>query len=201
MKNLILLFLVIFPNIFIYFGLYYYKKQDYEKSIEYFSKSIDTDEKYFNLGCAYYKKQDYTKAKTYFVKAIEKQKDKLELSNYYYNLGNANFKLEKISEAKQNYIKALILNPNNFDAKYNLSIILYKESIEASKSIIELMEKERQEANKSNKKVQSNNIPESPKEESYDIPKIKSEILVKSIISKAGKEKIDNNRNIQNTKW
>lgn len=201
MKNLILFFLVIFPNIFIYFGLHYYKKQDYDKAIEYFNKAMDTDEKYFNLGCAYYKKQDYTKAKAYFVKAIEKQQDKKELSNYYYNLGNSNFKLGNVSEAKQNYIKSLILNPNNFDAKYNLAIVLFKETLESSKSIMELMEKERQEANKSNTKVQSNNIPESPKEESYNIPKIKSEIIVKSIISKAGKEKRDNNRNIQNTKW
>ena len=50
----------------------------------------------------------------------EIEDNKLLSDELFYNIANANYKLNKIAPAIYYYEKALILNPNNEDAKFNL---------------------------------------------------------------------------------
>jgi Ca-activated chloride channel family protein len=87
-------------------------------------KSPDNFEAKFNLGDAYYKQQRYDEAMKSFQSAFVDAKDDLEKSKLYYNIGNSLLKSQKIKESIGAYKEALKLNPNDEQAKYNLSYAL-----------------------------------------------------------------------------
>jgi Ca-activated chloride channel family protein len=87
-------------------------------------KSPDNFEAKFNLGDAYYKQQRYDEAMKSFQSAFVDAKDDLEKSKLYYNVGNSLLKSQKVKESIGAYKEALKLNPDDQQAKYNLSYAL-----------------------------------------------------------------------------
>lgn len=66
-----------------------------------------------------YKKGDYKNAIDLYEKILNKD---LESTALYYNLANSYYKLSKIPNAILNYERALLISPNNSDARYNLAL-------------------------------------------------------------------------------
>jgi Ca-activated chloride channel homolog len=80
----------------------------------------------FNLGDAYYKQGKYEEAIRAYQEAAAKTQDKGRQAEAWYNVGNALLKSDKIKESVGAYSNALKLNPDDRDAKYNLSLALSK---------------------------------------------------------------------------
>ncbi len=102
----------------------YEKKQfsdaeaEYKKSLE---KEKDLMEGTYNLGNAVHKQQRYEEAIQNYSQALSKTTDKETQSKIHYNIGNAYFGGKQYQESINSYKRALKLNPNDEDAKYNLS--------------------------------------------------------------------------------
>lgn len=71
----------------------------------------------FVMANKLYQNEEYEEALKLY-KEIEE--NKVESDELFYNIGNTNYKLNKIAPAIYYYEKALILNPNNDDAKFNV---------------------------------------------------------------------------------
>jgi len=78
----------------------------------------------FNLGDTYYKQQRYDEAMQSYQSAMTDAKNDLDKSKIYYNVGNSLLKSQKIKESIGAYKEALKLNPDDQQAKYNLSYAL-----------------------------------------------------------------------------
>jgi tetratricopeptide (TPR) repeat protein len=87
-------------------------------------KSPDNFEAKFNLGDAYYKQQRYDEAMKSYQTAFVDAKNDLDKSKIYYNVGNSLLKSQKVKESIGAYKEALKLNPDDQQAKYNLSYAL-----------------------------------------------------------------------------
>lgn len=87
-------------------------------------KSPDNFESKFNLGDAYYKQQRYDEAMKSYQSAMTDAKNDLDKSKIYYNVGNSLLKSQKVKESIGAYKEALKLNPDDQQAKYNLSYAL-----------------------------------------------------------------------------
>ena len=85
----------------------------------------NTPEINYNLGTALYKLGKYEEAFAEFDKAL-KSDDALLHSQSYYNMGNAFYRMGKLPEAILAYTKALQINPDDYDAKYNLEFVRNK---------------------------------------------------------------------------
>jgi tetratricopeptide (TPR) repeat protein len=86
---------------------------NFKKGVE---KSPESFEAKFNLG-------DDEAIKSYN-SAFAFAKDDLEKARVHYNIGNSLLKAQKIKESIEEYKKSLKLNPNDQEAKYNLSYAL-----------------------------------------------------------------------------
>jgi Ca-activated chloride channel homolog len=87
-------------------------------------KSPDNFEAKFNLGDSYYKQQRYDEAMKSYQSAFVDAKNDLDKSKIYYNVGNSLLKSQKLKESIGAYKEALKLNPDDEQAKYNLSYAL-----------------------------------------------------------------------------
>jgi Ca-activated chloride channel family protein len=109
-------------------GVELYNEQKFADAEVNFKKGTETNpqnfEAKFNLGDAYYKQQRYDEAMKSFQSAFVDAKNELEKSKLYYNIGNSLLKSQKIKESIGAYKEALKLNPNDEQAKYNLSYAL-----------------------------------------------------------------------------
>jgi tetratricopeptide (TPR) repeat protein len=75
----------------------------------------------FNLGDALYRQEKYDKAAEQFKAAIKNAGEKDDKARAYYNLGNSMLKQQKLKESIDAYKEALRNDPNDTDAKRNLS--------------------------------------------------------------------------------
>lgn len=71
------------------------------------------------IGDSAYAKGDYAAAISAYETLLAEEGEAAEL---YYNLGNAYYKNDEIAKAILNYERALLLDPNDEDAKFNLEI-------------------------------------------------------------------------------
>ncbi|OGS06737.1 MAG: hypothetical protein A2270_05595 [Elusimicrobia bacterium RIFOXYA12_FULL_51_18] len=98
-----------------------YDKKDFPKAYEYYSKALEKKPKnsrvLFNRGAAFYRMEDYAKAAEDFEEAGKTAKIK---SMAGYNAGNAYFKLSDFPKAIEKYREAILADPGNKDARYNL---------------------------------------------------------------------------------
>lgn len=132
---------------------------DYQKAI-----AIDTTSSVanFNLADAYYKQKKYGDAEKQLQKLTNIQDNKEDLADVYYNLGNTQFKqaenllqqkkvsdaIKKISQSIDNYKNTLLINPNDKDAKYNLSY---------ASEVLKQLKKQQQNNQNQNNQQQKNN--------------------------------------------
>ena len=109
-------------------GVKLYNDQKYADAEVNFKKgtenSPDNFEAKFNLGDAYYKQQRYDEAMKSYQSAMVDAKNEIDKSKIYYNVGNSLLKSQKIKESIGAYKEALKLNPDDQQAKYNLSYAL-----------------------------------------------------------------------------
>jgi Ca-activated chloride channel family protein len=102
-----------------------YEKSKFPESEISYRKAIDNNKQYpdagFNVGDALYKQNKFEEAAKQFTDNVNQNEDKLRKSSGYYNLGNSLLKANKFPESIDAYKSSLKLNPNNREAKYNLS--------------------------------------------------------------------------------
>lgn len=94
---------------------------NFKKGIE---KSPESFEAKFNLGDAYYKQEKYPDAIIAFQQSLSNTTEVNQRAKAYFNIGNSFLKLKKMNESIKAYKEALKQNPNDIDAKYNLSYAL-----------------------------------------------------------------------------
>ncbi len=132
-----------------YFTLGYgeYENENYDRSMEYFSKAIELNENYTDAyvakGLALISKQDYIEALTNFDKAIslnpgylnawvgkavslEKLNRTGDAERLYFSLGFKEIENKNYNESLKYINKAIELNPKNYDA-YNVRGTVYGE--------------------------------------------------------------------------
>ena len=80
----------------------------------------------FNAGAAYYKMEDYIKSIESFSDSLQYGDREDKASDIYYNLGNSYFQLGDYSKAAESFMKGLDIDPYNLNMKYNLELALKK---------------------------------------------------------------------------
>src|SRR3989339_221611 len=104
-----------------------YKKGAFDQSLEKYREAEIKNPGHpavnFNKGDALYKLEDYDGASNAWRAAARPGNPVLE-SAVEYNLGTNAYHQGKTDEAVNHYKKALLLNPNDEDAKYNLEYIM-----------------------------------------------------------------------------
>jgi len=78
----------------------------------------------YNRGCAAYQNSDFKAATAAFSSVLKRTDDKEIRFKALYNLGNTAFKQKKFESAASYYKQAIVCNPENEDAGYNLELSL-----------------------------------------------------------------------------
>jgi len=122
----------------------FYKEEKFNNAEVNYRKAIEKDPElvqgHFNLGNSLYKQEEYEDAVEEYENGMARSQEKETKSNAHYNIGNSQFRAQKYQDAVKSYIEALKLDPNDMDAKYNLSYALEK-----------LREQQQQQQNKNEK--------------------------------------------------
>ncbi|MFA5508489.1 MAG: tetratricopeptide repeat protein [Vulcanimicrobiota bacterium] len=77
----------------------------------------------YNLGLSLYHQEKFEEALPYFETAASTEDEALK-AKAFYNQGNSLYNLERLPEARSAFEKALLLNPEDDDARYNIELIL-----------------------------------------------------------------------------
>lgn len=80
----------------------------------------------YNLGNALYRQEKFEDAAQQYMSAMGNEKNPASRSKAFYNLGNALLKNQQYKESVDAYKQALKINPDDEDARYNLSYALQK---------------------------------------------------------------------------
>jgi len=91
---------------------------DYRKALE---QEHELVEGHFNLGNALYKQGKFDEAVRAYEAARQAARDAHTRADASYNIGNAHLKAQDPQKAIQSYVEGLKLNPDDQEAKYNLS--------------------------------------------------------------------------------
>jgi tetratricopeptide (TPR) repeat protein len=109
-------------------GVELYDEQQFSDAEVNFKKGTELDpenfEAKFNLGDAYYKQQRYDEAIKSFQEAYTNAITEEQKAKIHYNVGNSLLKSQKLDESISSYKESLKINPNDQEAKYNLSYAL-----------------------------------------------------------------------------
>jgi arylsulfatase A-like enzyme/Flp pilus assembly protein TadD len=110
-----------------YLGVTYWKLGSFKEAIEIFRKAIALDKGYArlysNLASVYLSMKDYSKAEKHLNTALFYDKN---LASAYNGLGVIRGHENKMPEAAQNWKKAVELEKTQYDALYNLCVVLTK---------------------------------------------------------------------------
>ena len=98
----------------------------------------------YNRGCAAYQNSDYQGSTAAFSSVLRRAEDAETGFKAAYNLGNTAYKQGDFASAVEYYKKAILFNPENEDAKYNLELAL--------KGLQTAKEQEEQESEKGSQK-------------------------------------------------
>lgn len=140
-----------------------YKKGDYSKASSRYRQALEKApmqlKAQFNLGASTYQEGDYMAAAEQWLKLSQHPDGEQKLKrNAMYNAGNALMKAEKLDEAIECYRQALRLDPNDKEAKYNLSEALRKRQ-EQQSSNQQNQQNQNQQNNRNQKDNQGQNQP------------------------------------------
>ncbi len=109
-------------------GVDKYEKDDYSDAEVDFKKAVEknaeTFEAHYNLGSSLYKQERYDEAVKSYQNALSVARNDAQRASIYYNQGNALLKEKKLQESIEAYKEALKINPEDLEAKYNLSYAL-----------------------------------------------------------------------------
>ena len=96
---------------------------NYKKSLEI---NPDYDAAIFNLSNSLQKQKRFDESEEYLKKIIGNSNDSSIISDSYYNLGNNMLQQQKINEAIDAYKNCLRINPEDEEARYNLTKMVMK---------------------------------------------------------------------------
>jgi tetratricopeptide (TPR) repeat protein len=105
-----------------------YKAKKFDQAEINFRKAISEDtanfKGYYNLGGAYAKQSKFNDADQAFNAAMTKATSKKDSANAFYNMGTSRLMNKEYEKSLDPLKNSLKLNPNDKDAKYNLSYAL-----------------------------------------------------------------------------
>ncbi len=126
-----------------------FKQGKYEQALAQYQDALLDDPMneiaLFNQGNAYYKLKKYKEAIDAYQKVVGSENLKLS-AKAFYNIGNCYFQQNKLKESIEAYKKALELEPDDYEAKYNLEL--------ARAKLKELADKKQQQPNQQNKPIE-----------------------------------------------
>ena len=116
----------------------FHKEQKYSEALDLYkrAKVNSANDKYLKgeIAQSAYKSEDFESAYASLQTALKHESNPIELSRLHYNQGNVCFKQGNYKEAIENYKLSLRKNPENEDAKYNLSQALRKKKNQEKES-------------------------------------------------------------------
>jgi Ca-activated chloride channel family protein len=105
-----------------------FKNRNYKEALKQYNDALidspDSNVLRYNAGDAAYQAGDFATAEKGFRETAEKAPDPTFRAAARYNQGNALFRQQKLPEAVEAYKDSLRVNPQDEDAKYNLSVAL-----------------------------------------------------------------------------
>lgn len=109
-------------------GLINYKNKKFEEAKKYYEQILTARENdaaaSLGLGASQYQLGDIPNAAKSFEDALQSKNINIQ-DRAYYNLGNALYSQQRMEESIAFYRKALVLNPNDDDAKFNYELAKY----------------------------------------------------------------------------
>jgi Ca-activated chloride channel family protein len=116
------------PDKFVSKGNNLYRQGEYAKAADQYRKSLerkpDNALTNFNLANALYRQQQFADAEQVFTRDLENTTDPAMLNRIYYNKGLAHTRKKELEQSIDAYKQALIHDPTDADARYNLQIAL-----------------------------------------------------------------------------
>ena len=111
-----------------------FAEQEYLVALhEYQSAQVESPElaePYYNAANALYREGAYVEALEQMQLALQYLEDETLAEKSIYNLGNTFYNTQELEPAVDSYIRALMLNPDDQDAKYNLELALQQQEQE-----------------------------------------------------------------------
>jgi Ca-activated chloride channel family protein len=108
-------------------GNRYYREGEHESALLRYREAEDLDSTsavpHFNAGDAFYRLGRFPDGARKFLKSAASPDDSVAAMSYY-NLGNSMFKTGDLESAAEAYRRALLIRPDDEDAKYNLELAL-----------------------------------------------------------------------------
>ena len=93
-------------------------------------ESPELAEPYYNAANALYREGAYPEALEQMLMALQFAEEESLAESSFYNLGNSLFNTQDLESAIAAYTEALLINPADFDAKYNLELALQQQEQE-----------------------------------------------------------------------
>lgn len=130
-----------------------FKKGKFSDAEVEYRKALEKNPKYekaqFNLGDAIYQEKNFKEADPIFSNLVKNSKNNELKANSWYNLGNTMLSQKNYEESIKSFINSLRLNPNDYNAKYNLEY--------ARKMLKKQQQKKNQDKNNKNKNNKNKN--------------------------------------------
>lgn len=108
-----------------------FTEQEYLEALELYQsaqiESPELGEPYFNAANTLYRQGDYPAALEQMQMALQYVDEETLVESSFYNMGNTLFNTQDLSTAVEAYKQALLLNPEDQDAKYNLELALQQQ--------------------------------------------------------------------------
>jgi len=141
-----------------------FKKGKFSDAEVEYRKALEKNPKYekaqFNLGDAIYQEKNFKEADPLFSNIVNSSKNNALKANSLYNLGNTMMSQKNYERSINAYINSLRLNPNDYNAKYNLEY--------ARKMLKKQQQKKNQDKNKKNQNKNNKNDKNKNKEKNKD---------------------------------
>lgn len=145
-----------------------YEKKRYRNAESAYRKALEKDAKQYqgnyNLGNALYRQNKYEEATQQYLNAATTSNDQQRQARAMYNMGNSFLKAQKYQESIEAYKKALRINPDDEDARYNLSYALQKLKQQQQQQKQD-QQKDQQKKDQQKQEQQNQQKPDQPKQD------------------------------------
>jgi len=125
-------------------------------------------EPHYNAANALYKQGLYEEALTQMGVALQFATDESLAEQVFFNLGNSSFNMEDMETAVSSYIEALLRDPNDADAKYNLELALVQQQQQEQEQEEQEQEQQEQEQEESDEGEESEEPSDGGEEEDQE---------------------------------
>lgn len=146
-----------------------FKAGKYDEAAKIYQQALQKDPKMiegaYNLGDALYMQKNYEGSRKIFETSSKMSNDDKLKVNSHYNIGNTYMQEQKWKEAVESYKAALRKNPQDEDAKYNLSYALAKMKQNQQNQNDKNKNQQNQQDNKENKDQKDNKDSKDKKDE------------------------------------